>query len=97
MNAARPGVHGDFVTRTTLRLAGGPADSRGGAVATAIPLFHGKRRQINSVAVLAMLAVIVIDMMFPNNPEKRWLFIVPLGLLWAFTIIEGLIARRPSD
>lgn len=155
MNAARPGAHGDFLTRTTLRLgrdlaassiaqvvralqrvpgvltveadavkaqalvahdpavplaslfaavnsAGAAptvvADSRGGAAATAVPLFHGKRCQIKSAAVVvAMLGVIVIDMTLPNDPGKRWLFMVPVALLWAFVIIEGLVARRPSD
>ncbi len=154
MDPARPGAHGDFLTRTTLRLGRGPvalsiaqvvralqrvpgvltveadavdaqalvahdaavtltslfaavnsaggaatvvADSRGGAAATARPLLHGKRRHIKSVAVLVMLAVIVIDITFPNNPEKRWLFIAPVVLLWTFMIIEGLVARRPSD
>jgi hypothetical protein len=82
--------------------AGGAAtvvtDSRAGAAAAAtMPLFVGKRRQIKSAAVVAMLAVIVIGMALPNSPEKRWLFIVPLVLLWAFVIFEGLVTRHRSD
>jgi hypothetical protein len=73
------------------------ADLRAGTAAAAtIPLFLGKRRQIKSVAVVAMLAVIVIDLTFAGSPEKRWLFIVPIALLWAFVIIQALGARRRS-
>jgi hypothetical protein len=33
-------------------------------------------------------------MALPNSPEKRWLFILPLTLLWAFMIFESLTARQ---
>lgn len=61
--------------------------------ATANPVLYGKHRRIKSVAVAAILAVVVIDLTFPNTPEKRWLLMVPAAVLWAFIMIEAFIAR----
>jgi hypothetical protein len=42
----------------------------------------------------AMLAVILIDIALPNDPEKRWFFIVPVILLWAFVLLRATLTRR---
>jgi hypothetical protein len=53
------------------------------------------RPHLRGVAIAAILAVIIIDMAFPNSPEKRWLFLVPLAVLWAFVVFKALAGRRP--
>jgi hypothetical protein len=103
VNAQALVAHDAAVPRASLLAAvtsaGGAAtvvtDSRvGTAAAATAPSSLTKRRQIKSAAVVAMLAVVVIDMALPNSPEKRWLFILPLTLLWAFMIFESLTARQ---
>ncbi len=154
MDAARQDVHGDSLTRTTLRLGQGPVastiahvvhalqrvpgvltvdldtvnaqalvahdsavplaslvdavnsaggsatvvtDCVDGAVPTAkVPLFFG-RRQIKSAAVVAILALNIVNMTLGNSHEKRSMFIGAIVLLWAFVLIEGLVTQRRSE
>ncbi len=66
-----------------------------GVVPTATsPMSHGKYARLKSAAVMAILAVIIIDMIFPSSPEKRWVSLVPLALLWSLVILRTFVARR---
>jgi copper chaperone CopZ len=47
-----------------------------------------------AVGLAAMLAVILIDIALPNNPEKRWFFVAPVILLWAFILVRASLTRR---
>jgi len=49
---------------------------------------------LRGVAVAAILAVIIIDMVFPDSPENRWVFLAPLAVLWAFVVFKILAGRR---
>lgn len=155
MAFASQSARGDLLTRTTLRLGGGPAPlateqviralqrvpgvltveadaggasalvahdaavpltslvaaaSLGGAAAkvvgeirglpaaaatTLLPKSTDQRRHLKGVAIAAILAVLIIDMTFPNSPEKRWMFLAPLAVLWAFVVFKALAGRRP--
>jgi len=52
------------------------------------------QQHLRAIAIAAILAVIIIDMAFPNSPEKRWLFLVPLAVLWAFVVFKALAGER---
>jgi hypothetical protein len=49
---------------------------------------------LRGVAVAAIVGVIIIDITFPNSPEKRWLYLVPLAAVWALVVLSSLVARR---
>jgi copper chaperone CopZ len=63
---------------------------------TATTLLPKSTNQVHlrGVAIAAIVAVIIIDMTFPNSPEKRWLFLLPLAVLWAFVVFKELAGRR---
>ena len=153
MVSASQSARGDLLTRTTLRLAGGPppsaidkviqalqrvpgvltveADATGanaliahdaavplpslvaaagfaGATASVVGEVRGLRasvattpllamvpaQHLRGVAVAAILAVILVDLAYPNSPEKRWLFLVPLAVMWMFVMYKALAGRR---
>jgi len=156
MDVARPGVHQDLLTRTTLRLERGaetwsltqvvnalervpgvltveadaahaqalvahdaavplaalvaavssvgvavkivadPATGLRAAVTTA-SAFRWRLLRLAMLVVVAQLAAIVVDTAFPNSPEKRWLSMVPLLVLWAVMIVKGLVVRRHGE
>ncbi len=73
------------------------ADSVGGAAPADAPSFVGKLRQIKGAVVLAILAVIVVDMTFLKNTAKFPLLLVLVALLWVLVITESLAARRRSE
>jgi copper chaperone CopZ len=73
------------------------AGSVDGAAPADAPSFVGKLRRIKGAVVLAILAVIVVDMTFLKSPAKLPLFLVLVALLWALVITEGLVARRRSE
>ena len=52
------------------------------------------QQHLRAIAIAAILAVIIIDMAFPNSPQKRWLFLVPLAVLWAFIVFKALVGQR---
>jgi hypothetical protein len=52
------------------------------------------RPHLRGVAIALILAVIIIDMTFPSSPEKRWVFLVPVAVLWAFVVFKELAGRR---
>ena len=82
-------------------LAGAAAKVRGEmrglpAPAATTPLPRSMdRRRLKGVAIAAVLAVIVIDMTFPNSLENRWTLLVPLAMLWAFVVFKASAGRRP--
>jgi hypothetical protein len=47
-----------------------------------------------AVGLAAVLAVILIDIALPNTPAKRWFFVVPVILLWAFVLVRASLTRR---
>ena len=55
-----------------------------------------RRPLLAIVGLAAMLAVILIDIVFPNSPDKRWLFIVPVILIWAFILLRATLVRSSS-
>jgi hypothetical protein len=52
------------------------------------------RQHLTAVAVAAIVAVILIDLAFPSNAEKRWVFLVPLAVVWAFALFRAMAGRR---
>lgn len=46
------------------------------------------------VGLVAMLVVVLIEIAFPNSPDKRWLFIMPVITLWAFMLLRATLVRR---
>jgi hypothetical protein len=52
------------------------------------------QQHLRAIAIAAILAVIIIDMAFPNSPQKRWLFLLPLAALWAFVVLKALVGQR---
>ena len=66
------------------------ASVKTGGAAQSIP----HRPFLAVVGLAAMLAVILIDIALPNSPDKRWLFIVPVILLWAFILLRATLVRR---
>jgi hypothetical protein len=52
------------------------------------------RQYLTAVAVAAIVAVIFMDLAFPSNAEKRWIFLVPLALVWAFALVRGTAGPR---
>jgi hypothetical protein len=82
-------------------LAGAPAkvvgEMRGlpaSAATMLLPKSMDRSQHLRGGAIAAILAVIIIDLAFPNSPEKRWLFLVPLAALWAFVVFRALAGRR---
>ena len=59
-----------------------------------LPKSMDRSRHLRGVAVAAILAVIIVDMAFPTSPERRWLFLAPLAVLWAFVVFKALSGRR---
>jgi len=53
-----------------------------------------RRPLLAGVGLAAMLLLVLIDIAFPNDPEKRWLFVVPVILLWGFTLLRAMLVRR---
>ncbi|MDQ6944612.1 MAG: heavy-metal-associated domain-containing protein [Candidatus Eremiobacteraeota bacterium] len=86
--ASRAGAAANVVAAATCAAAA--PDENGGKLQT----MQG-HRFLAAVGVAAMLAVIVIDFALPNNPEKRWFFVMPVFLLWAFIVLRTTAARRP--
>jgi hypothetical protein len=68
-----------------------------GAAPVDAPSIVGKLRQIKGGVVLAILAVIVIDMSFIKSTAKFPLLLVLVALLWVLVITESLAARRRSE
>jgi hypothetical protein len=52
------------------------------------------QRHLRSVAIAAILGVIIIDMTFPHSPDKRWVYLIPLAMVWAIIVVGSLAARR---
>jgi hypothetical protein len=70
---------------------------RGQPASAATPLLRksmDRRYHLRIVAIAAIVAVIIIDVALPNEPERRWLFLVPLAVLWAYVVFRALAARR---
>ena len=53
-----------------------------------------RRSLLAVVGFAAVLAMIVIDIALANSPERRWLFIIPFAVLWAFALLRTTLARR---
>lgn len=53
-----------------------------------------QRRQFMMVGIAAMFAAMLIDMVVPNGPEKHWLFIMPVVLLWTFILLRATLRRK---
>jgi hypothetical protein len=51
-------------------------------------------QHLRAVAVAAILAVFIVDIAFPYSPEKRWLVLVPLAVMWMFVMYKALVGRR---
>jgi copper chaperone CopZ len=70
------------------------------ASATAAPVETGSATSVAphpyvaAVGLAAMLVVIFIDFALPNSPDKRWLIMMPVFLLWAFVVLRATRARR---
>jgi len=81
-------------------LAGNPAKVTGEirelpAPAATAPLPKSMAQQhLRAIAIAAILAIIIIDMAFPNSPGKRWLFLVPITVFWAFIVFKALAGQR---
>jgi len=63
------------------------------AATTILPKSTG-RAHLRFIAVAAILGVIIIDIAFPNSPEKRWLLLAPVAVIWAFVVFKELAGRR---
>lgn len=46
------------------------------------------------VGLAAVFAIVVIDITQAGSPERRWLFIIPVVVLWAFVLLRTMLARR---
>jgi cation transport ATPase len=59
------------------------------------PQRRARRRSVlAAVSLAAILAFIVMEIALPESPDKRWLFVVPLALFWAFIFLQGTRSRR---
>jgi hypothetical protein len=80
--------------------AGGAAQAVSAPCATAAPIESGapgkvqRRSYLAAAGLAAMLAIVLIDFALPNSPDKRWLFIIAIVLLWGFTLLRSTRARR---
>jgi copper chaperone CopZ len=52
------------------------------------------QQHLRAIARAAILAVIVIEIAFPTSLEKRWLFLAPLAVFWAFIVFKALAGQR---
>jgi hypothetical protein len=67
----------------------------GAAVVTSVAAVPGLRQsQLTIVAMVAMFALVLIDVAFPNSPNKHWFFVMPVVVLWAFILLRATLNRK---
>ncbi|MGA3035893.1 MAG: hypothetical protein ABSE64_00285 [Vulcanimicrobiaceae bacterium] len=53
-----------------------------------------QRRQLIIVAMVAMLALVIIDIAFPESSDKHWFFVMPVILVWTFILLRATLSRK---
>jgi len=40
------------------------------------------------------LALVIIDIAFPENSDKHWFFVMPVILVWTFILLRATLSRK---
>jgi hypothetical protein len=79
---------------TTASVVVAPTPASGFSVESGVAPRGLQRRELTIVGMVAMFALVLIDIAFPDSPNKHWFFVMPIVLLWIFVLLRATLTRR---